>query len=671
MVNAVFTPALSAEVAVTPLLHGQQFPVIFEQAGRMAFSSSYIHVLLPLNITTLQEAIDSASNAIGNSTKHAYEKTKSGYGHFHPRSRELEFLFNPYGDSQIIGPLSRLKQIKDDFDQLCALLPESKGFAIDKSLFEQTHAIRPLARLRKKRAAFLASLMSKAIGTFWGFLGRSSIKTLMSSVASGSMVPNVLMNTGIVSAGRQILTSIPSMIGSLMKNLNYAQGLNYYPSKSDIYPIINEIISDVQLKVSKYVHVLQQLHNHRLAVDWLSKKDVETMHTAINTYASANNLSPLTSSPTDYFQLDVSYVREGKDITIILHVPCASGSELLSLLRYIPAPIPLSKLHGPSLSIGQTIDHSPLANQFNESFQEALFIQPPEEFIAIGARGGYKTLTSEELTECSHKNRIYVCDKPNFVNTKLFNTCIGSLYDKNEKGVMKHCKFYKKPLMETVFQVGYNTFIVFSPEQFTARFSCPSGSSTANIAYANRITLEAGCSLELLDHTLQSSNHFAVHTITEVSTWDWNPLESPASALNDFHHVVEQVHHLQYNGSAFKSRIDDHFARDFLPDGSPLEISVLSLVSLAGVLLASALVALIVFLRTYIRNKYFRWLRGVAETQLGQPREDRVEEHVLLRAQQVPPVAGPRAERGRPEQVAPQHFHMYPTPVPDQRIASP
>ena len=637
------TRSVNSRMSVQPLLTGQQYPVIFEQTGHMAFSSAYIHVLIPLNLSQVTEALATAHANILETTRHAYNINEYYYGAQAEQAKAVEHVFNPFNSSEpSLSPLGRLQNLQSTFGQLCEILPSSRGFKLDKALFEAHHTLRPLSGSRSKRAIFLASLIARAVGTFWGFLGRKAIHALLFNVISGELAPNVLLNTGIADAGKQILTNFPSFLEKIKSSMARVKRTHRYPSAADVYPVVNEVVADLELKVAKYINVIQQLHNHRLAVDWLSREDLASMHNAIVEYAQANSLSPLTSAYTDYFQIETSYVREGNDITIILHVPCAAGPEMLSLLRYIPAPIPFKQHRRASPSIAETLQRSNKSGAvYNETFQEALFIHTDEQYIAIGTNGGYKTLTEQELSTCLHKNRVYICDKPNFVRTKLANTCIGSLYDKDETGVKRHCKFERKPFMETVFQVGPNNFVVFSPEQFTARFSCRTGSSTANVAYANRIILDSGCSLELQNHLLHSTNHFTLHDDTEISTWDWDPLTAPAASLTDFTHVVEEVNEIR-SSEWFKERIDDHFQKDFLPDHSPLEKIIIMMASIVSMIVAGVITYLMKFVKSWLEVKYKQWLTTVAENHANR------QDHVPLVPTPAPP---PRQDQRQ------AHFH--------------
>jgi len=168
-----------------------------------------------------------------------------------------------------------------------------------------------------------------------------------------------------------------------------------------------------------------------------------------------------------------------------------------------------------------------------ESYQEALFIKPDAEFIAIGAENQYKLLTVSDLSTCIHKNKVYLCDKPNYLRTKLSNSCVGAIYEKNKQAARRHCEYEKRPFVETVHQIETSTFILFSPERYTARFSCHASSATADITEVNRVYVAPGCHLQVRDHILFSSNHFAMHGNTEIYNWDFNPMSAPLARLAD------------------------------------------------------------------------------------------------------------------------------------------
>jgi hypothetical protein len=425
--------------------------------------------------------------------------------------------------------MTRLNEVHKLFSETVGLLPDSRQVTLDEKLFIENPSLMPLAPLRKKHnLALLLPFLKEAVGTFCGLFGKPALSTLMSSVASGQQPNSVLLAVStnnmkcITQVVGQVATTIQGSQALMTKNREFFQS----------YPMYSEAISTLERQITKVVNVIQQLNNHRLSVDWLSGREIEAIHHAIETFAKANDITPLTSTYADYFQIETSYVRDGYDVTAILHVPCAGGRELLSILRFVPAPIPLP-VHERSFRTISATFQSLTQYPITENFTEALYIKPEADLIAIGSSTSYKTLSLSDLDACIKKNSIYVCDKPNFLCTKLSNSCVGALYEKNKEATLRHCHYEKRPFTEAVFQIVSSSFIVYSPVRFTARFSCKRNSYTADITEAKRIYVANECSLPLLHHVLQSSNHYTMTGETEITNWEFDPLLAPVGRLID------------------------------------------------------------------------------------------------------------------------------------------
>lgn len=513
----------SVPSSVSPLATKGHYPVIFEDAGQLALSNAFIHVLIPLNLTRVKSDImETHSILLTALQKDRALFTKDSFWDRLIVSETAE-------DSNSTTFMTRLNDILYKFNHVCHLLPDSKGFHIDEGLFLAHPDLIPLATLRKKRnIALLLPLLKEAVGTFWGLFGKSALSSLMSSVASGSRPPNVLLSL----SKTQILNA-SAAVQKVLSTIFKTQTLMYSDRQIQrMYPVYAEVVNMMEAQVTKVINVIQQLHNHRLAVDWLDSDELQKIHHSVIRFAKDSDIFPLTSAYSDYFQLDTSYIRDGFDVTAILHVPCTVGRELLSLMRFVPAPIPIPLQYRSFPSIEDAILHSN-HSQIVESFPEALFIRPEAEYLAIGSSNSYKLLTTDELSACIRRNKVYICDKPNFLKTKLSHSCVGAIYEKNKRAAMIHCQYEKRPFTETIFQIELSTFIVFSPERFTARFSCRTSSHTADITAASRVYVAPDCSLQLKDHILLSSNHYTITGLTEIYDWDFNPLEAPSGRLLD------------------------------------------------------------------------------------------------------------------------------------------
>ena len=122
------------------------------------------------------------------------------------------------------------------------------------------------------------------------------------------------------------------------------------------------------------------------------------------------------------------------------------------------------------------------------------------DLIAIDDDKNFQVLTQTDLANCVQRNHVYLCDKQNVVKHELTDTCLGSLYVRNEDGVRKHCKFERKPVQETVFQLSDTEHIVYSPTLQTSAIMCRNGTSeTIHLNLVTKINVPEDCQLKLLD----------------------------------------------------------------------------------------------------------------------------------------------------------------------------
>ena len=110
------------------------------------------------------------------------------------------------------------------------------------------------------------------------------------------------------------------------------------------------------------------------------------------------------------------YIRPGKDVLMILYVPCVTTSHLLSIFKYVPFPYPTTHLSF-SNSFEPSYIHSisdVLARHNNSA--SSLFLLHETDTIAIGrasSKGSaqYKLISNSDLASCVKSNHIYLCKK--------------------------------------------------------------------------------------------------------------------------------------------------------------------------------------------------------------------------------------------------------------------
>jgi hypothetical protein len=240
------------------------------------------------------------------------------------------------------------------------------------------------------------------------------------------------------------------------------------------------------------------------------------LHKSVRNTASSRNLQVLPTRPQDYFQLDLSYIRSGKDILMILHVPCVTTNHLLSIYKYVPFPYP-------------TV-HSSFSDSFDSSYIQSisdvlachndsvssLFLVPETEMIDIGRTSmqglaQFKLLSTSDLAGCVKRNHIYLCEKHQVLQTNLAGTCLGALYLQHEGGVIKNCQIKRKPIRETVYQLNANEHLIFSPKPFTAQIICQNGSHfPVQLVNTQKVFVPDFCSVNLINHTISSDGNIRI-----------------------------------------------------------------------------------------------------------------------------------------------------------------
>jgi hypothetical protein len=113
-----------------------------------------------------------------------------------------------------------------------------------------------------------------------------------------------------------------------------------------IYAILHKTVTAMNHRISilfDTLQQLQQLQHQRLAVSLLSESQLQVVFDAARNSARHFNVELIPSNPQDLFQVDASYIHQGDEILILLHIPTAATDEMLSLYEYVPFPFPLHK----------------------------------------------------------------------------------------------------------------------------------------------------------------------------------------------------------------------------------------------------------------------------------------------------------------------------------------
>jgi hypothetical protein len=186
-----------------------------------------------------------------------------------------------------------------------------------------------------------------------------------------------------------------------------------------------------------------------------------------------------------------------------------------------------------------------------EQPQEALFITDAADLIAIDNENNFQVLTQTDLANCVQQSHVYLCDKQHVMQHDLSDTCLGLLYLRMEHGVKKHCKFERRPVQETVYQLTDTEHLVYSPYKQISTILCKNATfEIVHLDTATKIHVPENCHVKLSKHTITSTFTSRISSPPLQFAWAWDPFTLPSTSLENpqhLDHIVNELRNKIYN----------------------------------------------------------------------------------------------------------------------------
>jgi hypothetical protein len=265
--------------------------------------------------------------------------------------------------------------------------------------------------IRHKRQIFVAAAAAGAIlGTFLGLFNSKEISDKKHNLLKLSDQHNIL--TSIVNKHEHELATLHSELKSLTNSVELL--IMYNPAL--IYAILRKTVTAMNNRISVLFDTLQQLQHQRLAVSLLSESQLQVVFDAARNSAHHHNVDLIPGDPQDLFQGDASYIHQGDEILILLHIPTAASDKMLSLYEYVPFPFPLRKnANSPLADFDSILSLQDLANTEHFPATSAIHFKSDYPMIAVGRNknlntASYRLISQADLTACIQKRYLYLCE---------------------------------------------------------------------------------------------------------------------------------------------------------------------------------------------------------------------------------------------------------------------
>ena len=104
-----------------------------------------------------------------------------------------------------------------------------------------------------------------------------------------------------------------SALEAKMQNVQHRMAVEDLLRPDELQAELNKGLLILRTAVTKVIHAVQEAHQHRLAVDSLTPRDLHDLYNQIQDTADQSKYRLLTKYPSDLFQLELSYLFDEED----------------------------------------------------------------------------------------------------------------------------------------------------------------------------------------------------------------------------------------------------------------------------------------------------------------------------------------------------------------------
>lgn len=517
--------------------------VVFEEFGTMAGSVSYLHLTLHINLThvenLLQEYIITAKVAQDNIDK-LYQHAKARHN-----TSSAGFISNLNRNQimaiqTIYSYIQAAEDLGTSLDNVRGILPTDQKYHPGRSIYRESRNLK-------------MKITSQITDTILSQLNRKGINlptNLLRTISKAGKVTKVIRGLSPASMGFSLLKGIFGTFMGLynvfqMEKLrrelrgviqtqnkvievledhqqqldNLRQDLLEIQTQTLVYDVVelprlqsqltrNLVILKAALR--QVIHAVQQAHHHRLAIDYFEPDTLNDLYETIQQQAKANKYKLLTKYPSDLFQLEASYMFDGKDVMLFLHVPMVPEDSLLTLYKLKPFPIP-----------------------FSETM--ALLPRPTSSLLALSNRipRAMTHIDHADLVDCHQVNQVYLCERHGVLQNQIKSSCLGALFEQDIPSAQQVCDLELVPYTESVLQLKNNWFLIYSPVMYTAYLKCLNDSTDARPIQVGvqQVFVDPSCHMELKNHSLTSE--LSMKLDAEVTYFPWKLADLTAFSITE------------------------------------------------------------------------------------------------------------------------------------------
>ena len=371
-----------------------------------------------------------------------------------------------------------LKELFPSNAQTEKLKEEAKRISIMKKLNKTNNNEIPksLKKLTKRGAPLIIGglLISSAIGIFGGY----QLNNLWNHREDVSQIMEVIDEHDL-----KIFNLETEQKALEMKLAKIHTRLKFLADYTLMNTMADECEAEVELYRGELRRILDGIYlllHHRLHPSFVNPEALQEKLKIIDQKATNRHQHLGISTVNELYQMETSYLSNANDTIIaMVHVPLYQLSTIMSLWEYIPTP---SKSH----------------LNLNDQRGKAFHFRPDKRYLAKTSGNYYRELTQADLAACHRTRDTYVCDHLSALKRTDTKSCLNSLFDGNDEGIVNNCEIelISEDTSEVV-QIDAHRFLVYLPTDTRLEITCEAyrmhQAQTKRVSGLNMITIPDGC----------------------------------------------------------------------------------------------------------------------------------------------------------------------------------
>ena len=316
---------------------------------------------------------------------------------------------------------------------------------------------------------------------------------------------NVLVNaTSLLSSKHQQLAADVMLMKRLIQILaqnNYRKILAHSISSS----------SHLQSTITTVLDVITCGRQQRVSPKLINGDALAELFINLSKRAKQMDSTLLIEHPSDLYEVQASYGydQSGRRFKIYIHVPLARKDQTLKMLKFLPFPF-----YHQSHESNSTITPDPGQNIY-------LAVLPQSQQQSPEKSHRFRVLNEAEVSTCFRLRRYHICPTRNLLKTKISESCIGSLWLKDNNFIVQNCDFQVEPSQEVAVKLAPREWLVYSPKPNSFSPICEDRQVIQSLKFETqtRLTLPEGCELHLNNHYISTDSNLLFDFKVETHEW--------------------------------------------------------------------------------------------------------------------------------------------------------